>query len=55
VEIQMLNRNTENILIALHEKKIDVCVAEVENKLNSLDYNHFTSDNVIPACASASS
>lgn len=54
VDIQVVNRNTENILAALHEKKIDIAIVEVENKLNSLAYTYFISDRVLSVCAASS-
>lgn len=54
INIQLVNRNTENVTNALHDKLIDVAIVEVENKLNTLQYEYFTADKVIAVCAAAS-
>jgi DNA-binding transcriptional LysR family regulator len=54
VEIQVVNRNTENIVTALLNKQIDVGIVEVENKTNQFNYDYFTSDKVIAVCAAKS-
>lgn len=54
VEIQVVNRNTENIIAALLDKHIDVGIVEVENKINLVNYDYFTSDKVIAVCAAKS-
>lgn len=54
IDIQVLNRNTENIVSALMSKQIDVGIVEVENKINQLTYEYFTSDKVIAVCATKS-
>lgn len=54
VEIQIVNRNTENIISALMNKQIDLGIVEVENKINQLSYDYFTSDKVIAVCAAKS-
>lgn len=52
--IQVVNRNTENIVSALMSKQIDLGIVEVENKINQLSYDYFISDKVIAVCASKS-
>lgn len=54
VHLQVLNRNTENIVSALMSKQIDVGIVEVENKINQLSYDYFTSDKIIAVCSSKS-
>lgn len=54
IAIQVLNRNTENIISALMSKQIDVGIVEVENKINQLTYEYFTSDKVIAVCSTKS-
>ena len=54
IDIQVINRNTENILTALLNKHIDVGIVEVENKINMVNYDYFTSDKVIAVCAAKS-
>lgn len=54
IDIQVVNRNTENIVSALMSKQIDIGIVEVESKINSLNYDYFTSDKVIAVCAAKS-
>lgn len=54
IHIQVVNRNTENIVSALMSKQIDVGIVEVENKINQLNYSYFTADKVIAVCATKS-
>lgn len=54
VEIQVVNRNSEAILNALLENKIDLGIVEVEKKLTSVVYQHFTEDVIIPVCSGSS-
>jgi DNA-binding transcriptional LysR family regulator len=54
VDIQVVNRNTENIITALLNKHIDVGIVEVESKINQVSYDYFTSDKVIAVCAAKS-
>ena len=54
IQIQVVNRNTENIVSALMSKQIDLGIVEVENKINQLNYDYFTSDKVIAVCATKS-
>ena len=54
INIQLVNRNTENITNALLDKQIDIAIVEVESKLNTLQYEHFTADKVIAVCAATS-
>lgn len=52
--IQVVNRNTENIVSALMSKQIDLGIVEVENKINQLSYDYFISDKVVAVCSSKS-
>lgn len=54
VAIQLVNRNSEYILNALLNHEVDVGIIEVENKLTTVSYQHFMSDEVIPVCSSKS-
>lgn len=54
INIQVVNRNTENIVSALMSKQIDVGIVEVERKINQLSYDYFTSDKIIAVCSSKS-
>jgi DNA-binding transcriptional LysR family regulator len=54
VAIQLVNRNSEYILNALLNHEVDLGIIEVENKLTTVSYQHFMSDEVIPVCSSKS-
>lgn len=54
VNIQVINRNTDNIIAALLDKKIDVGIVEITNKINQINYDYFVSDKVIAVCAGRS-
>jgi DNA-binding transcriptional LysR family regulator len=54
VDIQLVNRNSEYILNALLNHEVDVGIIEVENKLTTVSYDKFISDEVIPVCSSKS-
>jgi len=54
VDIQLVNRNSEYILNALLNHEVDLGIIEVENKLTTVSYQHFMSDEVIPVCSSKS-
>jgi DNA-binding transcriptional LysR family regulator len=54
VDIQLVNRNSEYILNALLNHEVDVGIIEVENKLTTVSYQHFMSDEVIPVCSAKS-
>lgn len=54
VDIQLVNRNSEYILNALLNHEVDLGIIEVENKLTTVSYEKFMSDEVIPVCSSKS-
>ena len=54
VDVQLVNRNSEYILNALLNHEVDVGIIEVENKLTTVSYQFFMSDEVIPVCSSKS-
>jgi len=54
VDIQLVNRNSEYILNALLNHEVDIGIIEVDNKLTTVSYNPFMSDEVIPVCSSKS-
>ena len=54
VDLQLVNRNSEYILNALLNHEVDVGIIEVENKLTTVSYEKFISDEVIPVCSSKS-
>jgi LysR family transcriptional regulator, low CO2-responsive transcriptional regulator len=54
VHVQLVNRNSEYILNALLNHEVDIGIIEVDNKLTTVSYNPFMSDEVIPVCSSKS-
>jgi DNA-binding transcriptional LysR family regulator len=54
VDIQLVNRNSEYILNALLNHEVDIGIIEVENKLTTVSYKPFMSDEVIPVCSAKS-
>ncbi len=54
VDIQLVNRNSEYILNALLNHEVDLGIIEVENKLTTVSYQPFMSDEVIPVCSASS-
>ncbi len=54
VGVQLVNRNSEYILNALLTHEVDIGIIEVENKLTTVSYKPFMSDEVIPVCSAKS-
>ncbi len=54
VDIRLMNRNSESILSALVEHKIDLGIVEGKTKISSIHYNHFITDEVVLVCSSTS-
>ena len=54
VGVQLVNRNSEYILNALLTHEVDIGIIEVENKLTTVSYRHFMSDEVVPVCSAKS-
>ena len=54
VHIQLVNRNSEYILNALLNHEVDIGIIEVDNKLTTVSYKPFMSDEVIPVCSANS-
>lgn len=54
VDVQLVNRNSENVMNALLNHEIDVGIVEVENKLTTVSYQHFLNDEVIAVCSGKS-
>lgn len=54
VHIQLLNRNSGNILEALLNKEIDLAIIEGQNKINRVSYTYFTKEEVIAVCSKQS-
>ena len=51
ISILLVNRNSENILKALVDKEIDIAIIEDHHKINSVQYQRFMDDEIIPVCA----
>jgi DNA-binding transcriptional LysR family regulator len=54
VRMSLLNRNSENIIKALHEHEIDLGIVEGKNKMTRINSEPFLTDEVIPVCSSKS-
>jgi DNA-binding transcriptional LysR family regulator len=54
VHVQLVNRNSEYILNALLNHEVDLGIIEVDNKLTTVSYKPFMSDEVIPVCSANS-
>jgi DNA-binding transcriptional LysR family regulator len=54
VHVQLVNRNSEYILNALLNHEVDIGIIEVDNKLTTVSYKPFMSDDVIPVCSATS-
>lgn len=54
VDILLVNRNSEYVLNALLNHEVDVGIIEVDNKLTTVSYKPFMSDEVIPVCSAKS-
>jgi DNA-binding transcriptional LysR family regulator len=54
VGVQLVNRNSEYILSALLNHEVDIGIIEVDNKLTTVSYKPFMSDEVIPVCSAKS-
>ncbi|MBU1820080.1 MAG: LysR family transcriptional regulator [Bacteroidetes bacterium] len=54
MQISVLNRNSTNIQKALLEHEIDVGIVESENRLNTISYTPFMTDEVIAVCSANS-
>ena len=54
LEIQLVNRNSENIIKALLQDEIDVGIVEVDQKTTTISYQDFMTDEVVAVCAAGS-
>lgn len=54
VKISLLNRNTDTIVNALLEQDIDVGIVEGKNKISSIVYLPFMTDEVVAVCSAKS-
>lgn len=55
VKISLLNRNTDTIIKALLEQDIDVGIVEGKNKISTILYQPFMTDEVVAVCSAKSS
>jgi DNA-binding transcriptional LysR family regulator len=54
VKISLLNRNTDTIVKALLDQDIDVGIVEGKNKISSILYQPFMTDEVVAVCSAKS-
>ena len=54
LEIQLVNRNSENIIKALLQDEIDIGIVEVDQKTTTISYQDFMTDEVVAVCAAGS-
>ena len=54
LEIRLVNRNSENIIKALLEDEIDIGIVEVDQKITTISYQDFMTDEVVAVCAAGS-
>ena len=54
IRLQLVNRNSENILKALLDHEIDFGIMEGKNKITSARYQFFLTDEVVPVCSAKS-
>ncbi|MDN5201309.1 LysR substrate-binding domain-containing protein [Fulvivirgaceae bacterium BMA10] len=54
VHLNLLNRNSENILKALLEHDIDLGIIEGKHKITTVKYKHFLTDEVVAVCSTNS-
>ena len=51
VKINMLNRNSENIILALLNHEIDLAIVEGKNKMDGISSQFFLTEEVVAVCA----
>jgi DNA-binding transcriptional LysR family regulator len=54
VKISLLNRNTDTIVKALQDHDIDIGIVEGQKKINTITYQLFLQDEVVPVCSAKS-
>lgn len=54
LEIQLVNRNSENITNALLQNEIDIGIVEVFQKRTTISYIDFMTDEIVAVCAATS-
>ena len=51
ISILLINRNSENVLAALINQEIDLAIIEAHHQINSVHFQPFMHDEIIPVCA----
>ena len=54
VKILLINRNSENIVKALMDQEIDLAIIETHFQINTVHFESFMHDEIIPICAKSS-
>ena len=54
LEIQLVNRNSENIIKALLQDEIDIGIVEVDQRITTVSYQDFMTDEVVAVCSAGS-
>jgi len=54
IKLQLINRNSENILKALLNHEVDIGIVEGKNKISLVAYHFLLSDEVVAVCAANS-
>lgn len=54
INLRLINRNSENILKALLDHEIDLGIIEGKNKITSVKYQFFLTDDVVAVCSAKS-
>ena len=54
LDIQLVNRNAENITNALLQNEIDIGIVEVFQKRTTISYTDFMTDEIVAVCAASS-
>ena len=54
IQLQLVNRNSQNILKALLEGEIDLGIIEGQNHVSTATYQYFTEDKIIAVCSAQS-
>ncbi|WP_276484435.1 LysR substrate-binding domain-containing protein [Paraflavitalea pollutisoli] len=54
IDLTLVNRNSESILKALLDHEIDLAITQGKNNINTVKYQYFLTDEVIPVCSARS-
>ncbi len=54
VRISLFNRNSENVLVALEDREIDLGIVEGRGKIGQVKSEYFLTDEVLPVCSARS-